>query len=163
MNIYLHNEVSTRELDSKLLLATLAASRGHEVLISDQESLIKGLVRKFLVPGIFHTKSITPSKTKIENHKMILRTGSKITSIDEEGGLIDKGYDKFSKLRYSEKTLEQSAAVFGWGSEDTETLKRVYPNQSKKIFNTGSPRADLWRSNFFKYWDSPKNIPKRPY
>ena len=69
MNIYLHNEVSTRELDSKLLLATLAASRGHQVLISDQESLIKGLVRKFLVPGIFHTKSLTPSKIKIENHR----------------------------------------------------------------------------------------------
>ena len=60
MNIYMHCEVSSRELDSKLLLAILAASRGHQVIVSDQESIIKGLVRKFLFPGIFHTKSITP-------------------------------------------------------------------------------------------------------
>ena len=35
MNIYLHVEISSRELDSKLLLATLAASRGHDIIVSD--------------------------------------------------------------------------------------------------------------------------------
>ena len=33
MNIYLHLETSVRELDSKLLLAVLAASKGHEVVL----------------------------------------------------------------------------------------------------------------------------------
>ena len=33
MNIYLHVEISARELDSKLVLAILAASRGHEVIV----------------------------------------------------------------------------------------------------------------------------------
>ena len=108
MNIYLHLEVLNRELDSKLLLATLAASRGHDVIVSDQESVIKGLTRKFLSPGIFHTKSLTPGKFKILKHQKIIDTGCKITSIDEEGGLIDYGYDKFAKLRYSNKTLKQN-------------------------------------------------------
>ena len=163
MNIYIDVEISSRELDAKLLLAIIAASRGHDVLVSHLTEIMLGFKSGLLKPGIFHTTSLAPSNDKILRHKKIKDNGSKITSIDEEGGLIDKGYDKFSKLRYSEKTLEQSAAVFGWGSEDTETLKRVYPNQSQKIFNTGSPRADLWRSNFLKYWGSPKNIPKRPY
>ena len=35
MNIYLHVEVSLRELDNKLLMGVIAASRGHHVLISD--------------------------------------------------------------------------------------------------------------------------------
>ena len=43
MNIYLHVETTIRELDSKLLLATLAASRGHEVIISDIEGIEKGI------------------------------------------------------------------------------------------------------------------------
>ena len=163
MNIYIDVETSSRELDAKLLLGIIAASRGHNVLVSHLTEILLGFESGSLSPGIFHTTSLAPSNEKILRHEKINNNGSKITSIDEEGGLIDKGYDKFSKLRYSEKTLEQSAAVFGWGSEDTETLKRVYPNQSKKIFNTGSPRADLWRSDFFKYWGSPKNIPKRPY
>ena len=38
----------------------------------------------------------------------------------------DRGYDKFVKVRYSDRTIEQSAAVFGWGSEDTESLKKIY-------------------------------------
>ena len=104
MNIYLHLEVLDRELDSKLLLATLAASRGHDVIVSDQESIVKGLTRKFLSPGIFHTKSLTPGKFKILKHKKIIDTRCKITSIDEEGGLIDYGYDEFARVRYSIKT-----------------------------------------------------------
>ena len=42
MNIYLHVEISARELDSKLLLATIAASRGHHVIVSDLTGIIKG-------------------------------------------------------------------------------------------------------------------------
>ena len=48
MNIYIHVELSPRELDSKLLLATLAASRGHDVVVSDMEVIEKGLVRGWL-------------------------------------------------------------------------------------------------------------------
>ena len=73
MNIYLHLEIASRELDSKLLLATLAASKGHEVIISDLESIEKGLRRGALSPGIFHTKSLTPSKVKIDTHQAIIK------------------------------------------------------------------------------------------
>ena len=65
MNIYLHVEVALRELDSKLLLGVIAASRGHQVLISDISEIERGLRRGILNPGIFHTKSITPSEHKI--------------------------------------------------------------------------------------------------
>ena len=116
-----------------------------------------------LKPGIFHTTSLAPSNDKILRHKKIKDNGSKITSIDEEGGLIDKGYDKFSKLRYSEKTLEQSAAVFGWGSEDTETLKEFTQISHKKYLILGLQEQICGDQIFLKYWGSPKNIPKRPY
>ena len=39
MNIYIHVEISVRELDSKLLLATLAASKGHQVIDIYQDIL----------------------------------------------------------------------------------------------------------------------------
>ena len=53
MNIYIHNEISVRELDSKLLIGVLAASRGHQVLISSSEILEKGQRRKILVLEYF--------------------------------------------------------------------------------------------------------------
>ena len=46
MNIYQHVENVVRELDSKLLLATLAAARGHQVIVSDLESIEKGIKKK---------------------------------------------------------------------------------------------------------------------
>lgn len=163
MNIYLHIELAVRELDSKLLLATLAASRGHQVIISDLPSFICGLKNRSLAPGIFHTKSLTGSKEKIDRHQLIIDNGFKITSMDEEGGLVEVDYTDFTLDRYSKKTLEQASAILGWGEEDTDALKVNYSSFSNKIFKTGSPRADLWKTNFSSYWNTPTSLPKKPY
>ena len=163
MNIFMHVEISARELDSKLLLAVLAASRGHDVLISEIGALKLGLHSGAFAPGVFHTKSLSPGGRKIALHQILVDQKFKITSIDEEGGLIYHGYDKLTKIRYSEKTIGQASAIFGWGSEDTDTLKSHYFGFSSKIHKTGSPRADLWKPRFFPYWRTPKGMPVKPY
>ena len=114
MNLYLHVEVSVRELDSKLLLATLAASRGHNVIVSDLSGIIRGLRFNVLPPGIFHTKSLAPTYNRLKFHKNLINKGFKITSIDEEGCLAEYGYNTFANIRYSKKTVEQASAIFGW-------------------------------------------------
>ena len=163
MNIYLHVEIAVRELDSKILLATLAASRGHQVIISDLNSIKRGLNYNVLPPGIFHTKSLTPNDHKIAIHQLLLDKGFGITSIDEEGGLLRHGYENFAKERYSDESIRQSSAIFGWGSEDTNTLKKVFPRFSNKIHKTGSARVDLWKSQFSSYWKNPKILPTKPF
>ena len=163
MNIYLSIEIVVRELDSKLLLGVLAAAKGHNVIVSDLESIEKGINKGVLAPGIFHTKSLTPAASKITRHKIMVDKGFKISSIDEEGGLDIHGYDEFSKTRYSEQTIKQASAIFGWGSEDVDTLKQLYPKFTSKIYKTGSPRADLWKSYFSQYWDVPKSLPNKPF
>ena len=50
MNIYLHVEISARELHSKLLLAILAAAKGHDVIVSELEIILKGLGDFYKVP-----------------------------------------------------------------------------------------------------------------
>mgnify|MGYP001189282414 FL=1 len=163
MNIYIHVEVSARELDSKLLLATLAAARGHEVIVSEMEVIEKGLVRGWLPPGIFHTKSITPSKTKMDRHEALINSGSNVTSIDEEAGIDSPGYEVFLKKRYSERSIDQSSAVFTWGEEDFESLKKNFNKYSNKFHKTGSPRIDICKPSMAEYWNIPKNIPKKPF
>jgi surface carbohydrate biosynthesis protein len=163
MNIYIHVEVSVRELDSKLLLAVISANKGHKVLISDLPSIRFGLKNKLLAPGIFHTKSLSPSEIKILRHQEIIDSGSVISSIDEEGGLVDYGYDKFAKVRYSKKTIDQASMIFGWGVEDVESLKRIYPDFSSKIFMTGSPRSDLWKTLFNEYWKETEKVNKKNF
>ena len=163
MNIYLHVETSFRELDSKLLLAVLAAAKGHQVIVSRLVEIIHGLKNDVLAPGIFHTKSLTPDNIKMERHQKIIDKGSKVTSFDEESGFFNENYDQFAVDRYSDLTIEQSSAAFGWGSEDTNTLKRIYSKNSDKIHKTGSPRMDLWKSYFLDYWVDPKGMPKKPF
>ncbi len=163
MNIYIHVEISSRELDSKLLLATLAAERGHHVIVSNLSEIMNGFNSGVFNPGIFHTKSLTPSKRKINRHQKIINDNFIITSIDEEAGIDQFSYDQFSKDRYSDLTIGQAASVFCWGSKDEEVLKKMYSKNSFKIIKTGSPRVDLWKSLFQDYWQSPKNMPKKPF
>lgn len=163
MNIYLHTEISARELDSKLLLGVLAASRGHTVIVADHRSLMRMISTGAARPGICHTKDLTPSPSKIKYARQLVDRGFSITSIDEEGGLIDYGYDDFARLRYSEESINEASAVFAWGESDSSALKAIYSNQSQKIFKTGSPRADLWRTDFSPYWRKPKDFLSRPY
>ena len=163
MNIYLHVEISSRELDSKLLLATLAASRGHQVIVSDLFGIERGIKNSVLKPGIFHTKSLSAHKDKISRHKRMIDKGFIITSLDEEGNLNDYGYEGDAKTRFSNQTIEQSAVVFGWGTDDVDTLKKIYPKHSHKIHKTGSPRADLWKPLFSDYWSVPSMVPKKPF
>ena len=164
MNIYLHNEISVRELDGKLLLAILAASKGHQVIISDIQGIFSAAKKNIIPPGIFHTKSLTPTKSKIAKHQFLKDKGFLITSIDEEAGLDIDGYEQFSKTRYSDRTMEQSSMVFTWGTDDFECLKKNYPKCASKIFKTGSPRVDLWVPSFSTYWKNNNiNIPKKPF
>ena len=93
----------------------------------------------------------------------MINKGFKITSIDEEAGLDIDGYEEFSKSRYSDQTIEQTAAIFGWGDEDVQSLKKVYKKYTSKIHKTGSPRADLWKPFFSNYWGVPNETPKKPF
>ena len=163
MNIYIHLENIIRELDGKLLLGVLAASRGHEVIISDLESIEKGIKRGFLVPGIFHTKSLTPGKKKISYLKDFIKKRNLVTSLDEEGGLIRDNYRNFLKERYSFRTIKDASAIFCYGADDSKTLKNFFSKYASKIYKTGSPRVDLWQNHFSKYWELPKKFSKNPF
>ena len=72
MNIYILVEITSRELDGKLLIAVLAAARGHQVILSDLEGIVKGTEKGILAPGIFHTKSLTPTDYKLKNHQFFI-------------------------------------------------------------------------------------------
>jgi surface carbohydrate biosynthesis protein len=163
MNIYIQVEITSRELDSKLLLAVLAASNGHQVVVSSLKEITNGLETGALKPGIFHTKSLSPGKVKIARHQKIIDNRSKITSIDEEAGISSNSYEQMAIGRYSDKTISQSSAVFCWGLQDSDTLKKIYHINFQKIHMTGSPRVDLWKPFFSDYWIKPKGMPSQPF
>lgn len=153
MYTYIHVELMTRELDSKLLLSLIAANRGLKVYLGNLNQIVQ---KKGTPPGIFHNKDITASAYIVKMFKNINKNNISITSQDDEGGVEDRKADRFVQLRYSKKTLKLVKKVFTWGAFDYKELTRVFKNYTSKIINTGSPRLD-----FYKPILKPKKIIKK--
>lgn len=160
MAILLHVEVSSRELDSKLLLAVLSASRGYDVIVGD---VIMAARLNLFPKSIFHTKNISPSKKIIDRHQQLVNHGHIVTSLDEEGPGVEYGVTEGYLERFSDATLNQIQAAFCWGTDEHQALVSKFPDHSSKIFLTGSPRVDLWQPRFRDYWKKAGNTPDVPF
>lgn len=151
MNIYIKMEILERELEGRLLLALIAAERGHDVLLGDFRALLSH--RFWLVPGLFHDKSVTPSLSKRRLMHDLRGSGFVFTSQDEEHGLSEDTYDAFARRRFSNETVGLADAILTWGPHDTEALLRHFPDQGDRFLATGSPRVDVWRRDLASLQD----------
>ena len=149
MNIYIKLEIETRELISRLMAGVYAASKGHKVLIGDDE-LLSLVQKKKLQPGIILEKSITPSESRIKQLEDYKRNKSIITTIDEEGGLLRDNLETFINSRFSEKTISLSDKIFCWGEYDYKCLLKLFPKYRKKFVITGNPRVNTWSKKYKK-------------
>ncbi len=166
MNIYLKVEILARELEGRLLLALVAAERGHRVLLGDLTALLSH--RIWLPPGIYHDKSLTPSASKLAHHTRLREHGFLVTSQDEEHGLLDEfgTWADFAVRRFSDESLAGAARSFMWGPHDHRILSRLHPDHVDRIVRTGSPRADLWRPELREFYAGrtlPGIDPSRPF
>lgn len=143
--IYLLTEVRARELDANLSLALEASFRGFEVVIIEEELFRSVFYRSPIPTGIVHLKSLRPQSWRIQLYSDLARGGFVLTSQDQESGLLQEDFERFSAVRYSQESLEVIDAVMAWGSREANSLKREYPSQQHKLHITGSPRADVWR------------------
>ncbi|HEX6120339.1 MAG TPA: hypothetical protein VFZ03_12905, partial [Dongiaceae bacterium] len=121
--IYFPMEIASRELDSRLLLAAIAASHGFEVVLG-QKWLIERNI-EFMTPGVYLSKTLT-----VRDARMLQRAkaaGYITAAIDEEiPGLVvhDRKFWWVSRdavdatdLIFLPGTFNSSAfaAVFGLG------------------------------------------------
>lgn len=163
MSILIYTEVASRELNSKLLLAILAAARGHHIVVSEKNTILRA-IRANLFPGsVFHTKSVTPDRQKMSEHEGVIDKGLLVTSQDEEAGIATYGFESFALKRFSAKSISQVTAVFCWGREDFDFLSKTYPAEANKFRLVGSPRADLWRPTFANLATAPREFGMSDY
>ena len=154
MNIYIQTEISSREEDSNLLKAIIAAKKGGKVIISNFETIKFLLEKNLLKEGIFHTKSLVHNQRKNRLLKLLSKKGFMITSLDEENGIIKdkKSFKNFIETRFTEESLKNADKIFCWGREEYETLINHFPTFKDKFLLTGSSRLDMWKKNFQSYW-----------
>ena len=134
-------EVQRREMDAKLVIATIAASRGFKVLIG-RDRIVRRLAR-FLPDGILIDKSIA-GKTDGKPGRFH-SLGHIVTAMDEEGTGFLADPKMFLDTRLAEVTLDVTARWFCISETVREKCIERYPDYIDRFVTTGLARTDTWR------------------
>ena len=134
-------ENQVRELDSKLLLACIAARRGFRSVIGSRREMH---IRITSFPrSIYLAKSMPVHKNII--FRIMRKLGHEIVAWDEEA-LVHPQAETYYRRRVCPRGIRYASHLFAWG-EDNAELWRQYPYlpSGMPIHVTGNPRGDLLR------------------
>jgi surface carbohydrate biosynthesis protein len=142
-------ENQVRELDSKILLACVAARRGFLSVIGFRRE-IHFHISSF-TPGIYLSKSMTTASDLM--FQIMRNLGHEIVAWDEEA-LVHLPPETYYSRRLSPAAMALVSHMLAWGLDNAE-LWRQYsqlPNGAE-IDITGNPRNDLLRSEIRPYYN----------
>lgn len=142
-------ETQVRELDPKLLFACVAAEQGFTTFIGSQTAI--HLKINALPRGIYVAKDIRSSKVRMM--RIMHDLGHRIIAWDEEG-LVRYPSNHYFKTRVDHEALNRTDMFFAWGREDADTLKAYPGYNGMLVYETGNPRIDLLRREFWPIYET---------
>ncbi|MCK0470522.1 surface carbohydrate biosynthesis protein [Halalkalibacter sp. APA_J-10(15)] len=159
-HLYLPIEVTTRELDGKLLLAYYAVKNGYNVVIGKQPKLFDNAA--YLPKGIFFLKGY-PNKNHFKQgtFSRIKKLGHALVELDEEGFIFNN--NTYIHTRTTADHLQLLDGIFCWGKTQKNLLVQAYPHLKEKIHVTGHPRFDLLNVPFQSLYDDAVEQLKEKY
>ena len=142
-------ENQVRELDSKLLLACIAASRGFSSIIGSRREIHFNI--SSFSSGIYLSKSMTTASDRM--FQIMRNLGHVILAWDEEA-LVHLPPETYFSRRLSPVAMALVSHMLAWGPDNAE-LWQQYPHlpHGAEIHVTGNPRNDLLRSEVRHYYD----------
>lgn len=136
--LFLPVETKVRELDAKVLLACVAAERGHKAVVGDMVEL-RNIV-EFLPRGIYISKSVPNKMEKYFRRYKAL--GYTVAGSCEEGLVILSG-EYYKREKLSAGALSYTDIFLAWGKHQTELIVEKTPELKDRIRQVGNPRMDL--------------------
>lgn len=142
-------EIQVRELLGRLLIGTIAASRGYNVLIG-HDRVVRRLARH-LPKGILFDKALgMKGDKKIARYQKL---GFKITALDEESTGIMSNPDYFLSVRLSPESLARAERWYAISDTVRDLVNEARPGSPEKIVTSGLPRTDVWRRPFHPLYE----------
>lgn len=138
--IYFPMEIASRELDSRLLLAVIAAARGFEVVLG-QKWLIERNI-EHMTPGVYLSKTLTVRDAKML--KRAKQAGYITAAIDEEiPGLVvhDKNFWWVSRA-----AVDATDIIFLPGKFNANAFVESLQLPEGQVRQASNPRWDLLRT-----------------
>jgi surface carbohydrate biosynthesis protein len=159
VSLLLPVENQVRELDSKILLACIAAQRGFSSYIGSRREFHFNITS--FPRGIYLSKSVTAASDMM--FRIMRNLGHEVVAWDEEA-LVHLPAETYYSRRLSPKALAHVSHLFAWG-EDNAELWRKYPHLpvTAIVDVTGNPRNDLLRPEMQAYYDDEVKEIKRVY
>jgi surface carbohydrate biosynthesis protein len=155
LNLLLPVEVQTRELESKLALGIVQASRGHQVWVG-QSAILHRLI-PWLAPGIYLGKDLTPPFKNGPNawYRRAKKRGWRVIHLDEEGAVHpgpESEWRRIFDLRLNPNWLGDDDWICTWGDFQRDHYQSQWRGKPDRVVTTGHPRFDMakpdWRPFF---------------
>jgi len=141
-------EIASRELDSRLLLASLAVARGYEVVLG-QKWLIERNIGA-MPPGLYLSKTLTGRDGLAMAEAK--RLGYRVAAIDEElPGLVMSA----QQLRWmSPEAVAATDIIFIAGANNAQAVAERFPEAANRVVQAANPRWDLLRPELRTFYGS---------
>jgi surface carbohydrate biosynthesis protein len=140
---YIPMDVKNRELYGKLLLAFFSAEKGFNVVIGQENYLLRGL--SYMPKGIYMHYGV--SQQHVNALTAAHASGHKNVALDEEG-LAIYCPDMYLRYRISLDALKLIEKFYAWGNFHSNLILSKFGGTEEKVIATGNPRFDLLRIEF---------------
>jgi surface carbohydrate biosynthesis protein len=154
--IFVPIETKVREFHGKLLFALLAAERGFDCVLGEQQRLRRLL--PYLDRGLYIDKSVPD--TRREWFAQCRAMGNRLAAWDEEG-LVFFDRKAYRELRLCAEAFALIDGFFAWGDQQAAAIRESAEVDGGKVFVTGNPRFDMLRPEFRRFYDGPVRELKR--
>lgn len=151
-------ESQVRELDGKILLASIAAEQGFNVIIGSRAHI------HYYASKVTNAIYIAKSMRRFSNRmfKILHGLGHRIVALDEEA-LVRLPDQQYYTHRLSPITFNYIDHLFCWGRSDAEVFKNYPHYHNQPIHEVGNPRIDILRPELRDYFAAEKNALIKKY
>lgn len=149
-------EGASRELDYRVLLATLVADENTTVILGQQDAIYR--LSQVVAGGVYVGQNFITSEGGVHNnmtrHANLKQRGFSIVHLDEEGGVLagrgPKDWSTSLLRRFDARKLAANDVMCVWGQHQYETYAALSP--SCQLVVTGHPRFDVQKPQFRDYF-----------
>lgn len=144
--LFLSVEITTRELDSKILIALEAARKGFTVVLGSTHVLRLAEILKCGI--VFYKDASAPMESVFKK----LKSYRVPVIVHDEEGFVHLNEQTYVNARLRFNTIKFIDTFFAWGSHQASLIKHVLTefNSQSKVAAVGHPRIDFLREPFIK-------------
>lgn len=166
-SVFIPLEISSRELDYKMILASLLAEQNVHCFVG-QHNLLNKLL-KYVRGGVYFGKNVFPERfpCNMDYFHTLKAQNFSLAYYHEEGGVLAGEKDDWNeelKRQLNPNCLDNDDAILCWGEYQKNFYQSLASNKPLSIHKVGCPRFDLQQgSEMYSLLDKTSRVKESSY